>query len=87
MSLSKPFKLCLVTETFAPEVNGVAMTLSRLTTGLRLRGHTVSVVRPRMPKDYPHGCVVDSAVKIQLRPGRPIPNYPLMRLGVPLKRF
>ena len=85
MSKDTPFKLCLVTETFAPEVNGVAMTLSRLTSGLRKRGHEVSVVRPRMPKDYPHGCEGDEEVRIQLRPGRPIPNYPLMRLGVPSK--
>ena len=40
-------KLALVTETYPPEVNGVAMTLSRLVGGLRARGHEVEVVRPR----------------------------------------
>ena len=40
-------KLALVTETYPPEVNGVAMTLSRLVAGLAARGHEVEVVRPR----------------------------------------
>src|ERR1017187_6207690 len=40
-------KLALVTETYPPEVNGVAMTLNRLVAGLAARGHEVEVVRPR----------------------------------------
>ena len=39
--------ICTVTETYPPEVNGVAMTLSHLVEGLRRQGHAVSVVRPR----------------------------------------
>lgn len=39
--------IALVTETFPPEVNGVAMTLSRLVGGMRAQGHAVEVVRPR----------------------------------------
>ena len=42
-------RIALVTETFAPEVNGVAMTLGRLVQGLLARGHQVEVVRPRQP--------------------------------------
>jgi glycosyltransferase involved in cell wall biosynthesis len=38
--------ICLVTETFPPEINGVAMTLGRLVTALASR-HRVTVVRPR----------------------------------------
>ena len=38
-------KLALVTETYPPEVNGVAMTLSRLVSGLRAGGNEVEVVR------------------------------------------
>ncbi len=37
-------KIDVVTDTFAPDVNGVAMTLGRLTDGLRLRGHREHVI-------------------------------------------
>jgi len=35
----------IVTDTFAPDINGVAMTLGRLCDGLRARGHRVHVIR------------------------------------------
>jgi len=40
-------RVCIVTETYAPEINGVASTLGRLADGMRARGHVVSLVRPR----------------------------------------
>ena len=43
-------KITFVTETFPPEVNGVAMTVGRLVSGMRERGHRVSVIRPRQGK-------------------------------------
>jgi glycosyltransferase involved in cell wall biosynthesis len=36
----------VVTETYPPEVNGVAATVARLVSGLRGCGHTVTVIRP-----------------------------------------
>jgi hypothetical protein len=36
-------RVCVVTETYPPEINGVAMTLSRLEDGLHARGHAVSL--------------------------------------------
>ena len=44
-------KLALVTETFPPEINGVAMTLGQLASGLARRGVSVTVHRPRQPAD------------------------------------
>lgn len=69
-------KLALVTETFPPEVNGVAMTLSRLVAGLRARGHVVEVVRPRQKHEQGPG--TDFVV-----PGLPIPFYDSLRIGLP----
>ncbi|TAG29129.1 MAG: glycosyltransferase family 1 protein [Verrucomicrobia bacterium] len=69
-------KLALVTETFPPAVNGVAMTLSRLVAGLRARGHTVEVVRPR--QKHESGPSGDFIV-----PGLPIPFYSSLRIGMP----
>jgi len=40
-------RYAIVTETYPPEVNGVALTVQALEQGLRARGHDVSVVRPR----------------------------------------
>ena len=37
----------IVTETYPPEINGVALTVHGLEQGLRARGHDVHVVRPR----------------------------------------
>ncbi len=39
--------ICIVTETYPPEINGVALTVGQLVAGLQLRGHQVSLVRPR----------------------------------------
>ena len=38
-------RIDIVTDTFAPDVNGVAMTLGRLVEGLRKKGHLVHVIR------------------------------------------
>lgn len=36
-----------VTETYPPEVNGVALTVQGLAHGLRARGHELMLMRPR----------------------------------------
>jgi glycosyltransferase involved in cell wall biosynthesis len=76
-------RVALVTETFPPEVNGVAMTLHRLVTGLVDRGHRVEVIRPRQHKaDEPrdHGNLVELTV-----PGLPLPRYDGLHVGLPAK--
>ncbi|MEQ7926105.1 hypothetical protein ABQ013_17585 [Xanthomonas citri pv. malvacearum] len=44
-------RYAIVTETYPPEVNGVALTVHGLESGLRARGHQVDVVRPRQSAD------------------------------------
>jgi len=74
-------KLTLVTETFPPEVNGVAMTLHRLATALAERGHAVEVVRPRQSKtDAP----ASQPFTEFLVPGFPCPGYKELTLGWPV---
>ncbi len=72
----KPLRILLVSETYPPEINGVAMTAQRLVKGLRARGHWVGVVRPRQRNDQVEA-------DTWTVPGLPIPNYPGMRLGLP----
>jgi len=48
---SKPLHILLVTETWSPEVNGVAMSLGQLMTQLALKGHQISLLRPKPRQD------------------------------------
>ena len=74
-------KLALVTETFPPEINGVAMTFGVIVRELGRRGHTVRVYRPSRP-DLPASGSNPDFEQVPL-PGMPIPRYPLLRLGLP----
>lgn len=47
---ARPLRIALVTETYPPEINGVASTVAQLVAGLLLEGHFVEVTRPRQPK-------------------------------------
>jgi glycosyltransferase involved in cell wall biosynthesis len=75
--------VCLVTETYPSEINGAAMTLGRWCEGLRHRGHIVSIVRPRRPGADPVGPSRDGS--ITLVPGAPVPGYPAVRVGWPVR--
>jgi len=65
-------KIDIVTDTFAPDVNGVAMTLGRLSDGLRKRGHRVHVIRTGEGKA---GETIAASV--------PLPGYKEVRIGLP----
>lgn len=77
-------KLALVTETYSPEVNGVAMTLQRLVRGLAQRGHEVTVIRPRLKGALPCDPADPKGVAHVLVPSLPLPFYSELRLGLPL---
>jgi glycosyltransferase involved in cell wall biosynthesis len=73
--------VCVVTETFPPEINGVTLTLGHLVSGLRSRGHRVSLVRPRQPAVDAPGDPVDPT--LTLVPGLALPGYAAVRMGLP----
>ncbi|MFZ9838172.1 MAG: glycosyltransferase family 4 protein [Opitutaceae bacterium] len=73
--------LALVTETFPPEVNGVAMTFGVIARELGRRGHALTVYRPRRDDLAVLPASPDYAV-VSL-PGFAVPGYPLIRLGLP----
>ncbi|MBN8526771.1 MAG: glycosyltransferase family 1 protein [Planctomycetes bacterium] len=75
--------IALVTETYPPEINGVAMTMSRLVGGLAARGHRIQVVRPRQVGELGEPAQADPQVRELVRPGLPIPGYSALRLGIP----
>jgi glycosyltransferase involved in cell wall biosynthesis len=80
----RSLRVALVTETYPPEVNGVAATVSRVVEGLRLRGHQLQLVRPRQDRAEAAGDGGGGA--LVLMAGMPIPRYPQLKLGLPAKR-
>jgi len=70
-------RYAIVTETYPPEVNGVALTVQGLEAGLRSRGHTVQVVRPRQTVDAANS---DDTLLVR---GASLPRYPGLRFGLP----
>jgi len=77
-------KLALVTETFPPEVNGVAMTFGVIARELGRRGHAVTVYRPSRGRG-PAG-EAPTAFREEGMPGLPVPGYPALRFGLPAGR-
>jgi glycosyltransferase involved in cell wall biosynthesis len=69
----RSLRLVLVTETFPPEVNGVARTLGRWVEAFGQRGHHVAVIRPRQPGERPAGDRVY---------GLALPFYQQVRVGI-----
>ncbi len=73
-------RYAIVTETWAPEINGVALTVQSLEQGLRERGHEVGLIRPRQSRGQvpaPHERLIASL---------PLPRYPGLRFGLPATR-
>lgn len=83
----RSLRLAVVTETYPPEVNGVAMTIARLVEGLRARNHSIQLVRPRQDKTETTGAAdSDTGFHEVLMRGLPIPRYPHLKMGVPSKK-
>ncbi len=73
-------RCAIVTETYPPEINGVALTVRSLEEGLRAQGHTVDLIRPRQRNDQialNHETLV---------PSMSLPRYPGLRVGLPAIR-
>ena len=75
-------RYAIVTETYPPEVNGVALTVQGLAHGLASRGHAVEVVRPRQPADRREDSD-EGTLATLLLPGAALPRYPGLRFGLP----
>ena len=78
---SQPRHICVVTETYPPEINGVASTLARLVDGLLAQGHAVSVVRLHQQPAERHGARHN--LQLTLVRGLPLPGYKGLHVGLP----
>src|SRR5262245_32608592 len=80
----RSLRIAIVTETYPPEVNGVAMTIERMVTGLQRRQHQVQLVRPRQNRD--DNPASRPNFEEVLKPGMAIPRYDTLRMGLPAKQ-
>lgn len=74
--------VAIVTETYPPEVNGVALTVRNMEFGLRSAGLRTSIVRPRQPSDV-DGELSDGQTLVR---GASLPRYPGLQFGWPAGR-
>ncbi len=78
-------RIAIVSETFPPEVNGVANTLRHLCQGLAASGHQVTVVRPRQAADIPGSGPATGEALVSdeyLVRGLRLPGYPGLQMGL-----
>ncbi|HKK18987.1 MAG TPA: glycosyltransferase family 1 protein [Opitutales bacterium] len=74
-------KISIVTETYPPEVNGVAMSLHRISKELTRQGHRVDIVRPRQSSEAQNATYEDTLIIS----GLPLPGYDGLRFGLPCR--
>jgi glycosyltransferase involved in cell wall biosynthesis len=75
--------IALVTETYPPEINGVARTIGLMVEHLCAQRHHVQLIRPRQgASDVPKSA---RDLREVLKAGVPIPRYANLRLGLPAK--
>ncbi len=72
-----PLFIALVSETYSPEINGVANTLGHLVSGLRARGHRLQLIRPRQH----HDAQAANDDDLLLTRGWPLPGYRGLQWG------
>lgn len=81
---TRTLRIAMVTETYPPEINGVAMTMGRIVAGLQRRGHTVQLVRPRQHRgEQPANEPLFEEI---LQRGVPIPRYDALKIGLPARQ-
>ncbi|MCR6666037.1 MAG: glycosyltransferase family 1 protein [Methyloversatilis sp.] len=77
--MKKNLDIVIVTDTYPPEVNGVALSIVRVVRHLRSARHRVRLVRPRQQDEAANEG--DLLVR-----GLPLPRYPGLRFGLPAWR-
>jgi len=75
-------RIAVVTETYPPEVNGVAKSAARFVDGLATRGHRIQLIRPRQGEADRGGGELEQV----LMRGVSIPRYPDLKMGLPARR-
>ncbi|GLQ97671.1 glycosyltransferase family 4 protein [Dyella mobilis] len=75
-------RIGIISETYPPEINGVALTVHSLATGLASRGHEIDLIRPRQQTSH----VDEPGIHALETRGAALPRYPGLRFGLPAPR-
>jgi glycosyltransferase involved in cell wall biosynthesis len=78
-------RIGIVSETYSPEINGVALTVAGLAHGLAEAGHAVELIRPRQRTDAADA-VAEQGIETTLVRGMRLPRYPGLQFGLPATR-
>ena len=80
----RSMRVAVVTETYPPEINGVAITIHRMIEGLRARNHEIQLIRPRQSRnDF---AAAGPRFEEVLRKGMSIPRSENLKMGLPAKQ-
>jgi len=75
-------RIGIVSETYPPEVNGVALTVHALAAGLAARGHAIDLIRPHQAQPWQD----EPGIELLEVRGAALPRYPGLRFGLPAGR-
>jgi phosphatidylinositol alpha 1,6-mannosyltransferase len=76
-------RIAIITESFPPDVNGVAHSVLRVTEQLLRRGHQTLIIAPEPAKPVGAPPVPCRVLRI---PSMSLPGYPSFRIGLPSRR-
>src|SRR3984885_4557603 len=79
-------RVAIITESFPPDVNGVAHCVLRVAEALVARGHQPLVIAPQPPRRAPQADAGPFPYPVVRVPAVPLPGYPSFRLGLPSHR-
>lgn len=72
-------RIAIVTETWPPEINGVALSLLQLCKGLQRQGHKILLIRPQQKQACSHFVPNKECLVL----AQSIPRYPSLKFGWP----
>ncbi len=72
-------RVAVITETYPPEINGVARTVGLMVDALLARGHEIELIRPRQGSEPDSQ---DPSLRERMVMGLPIPMYRDLRIGL-----
>ncbi len=97
MQPTRSLRIAIVTETYSPEINGVAHTMRHIVEALLRQGHSIELNRPRQSSDESVSAIgaessADAPIQqpnfdLHLVRGVPIPRYSELRLGLARPRM
>lgn len=79
-------RVAIITESYAPEINGVAHSVLRVAEHLAERGHEPMVVAPK-PRRKLGSTGIDDRYPVLRLPSLPLPGYPSVRLALPNRQI